>query len=209
MYKKMISIFLYAFLWLFFCSNQNKNANTDTLPEAYFDIDSAKIGKLFQNDDYGIRFNPPRAWELVSPEIFEKISEHVSYRGSDQEFSFKPIYIFLDQENGSMLSISVLSSVDDTVSTEDLLKRYRELLDVRFGSSELKKVAFSKDGIGFLQFLIQEKDKVIFKLLFENLENQVIQLDYIVSRTIYPSEVKAIESSIGSILLVRKGGRTW
>ena len=186
------------------CSSDDTSENTNNIPELQFDIDTTKLGETYRRDDYGIMLYPPKGWDLVSAEVLQQFKKQLSKNISAQEVSFEPIDMFFNEENQSILSIAHIIEVNKQRTTEqDLLKNYRELLTSKINSSQLKKGEFFKDGIHFVQFLIQDGERVIFKLLLQNSKKQVIELDYIILQNVYNSEVKAVESSIGTIDLIK------
>jgi hypothetical protein len=69
-------------------------------------------------------------------------------------------------------------------------------------SPKVKKAVYMKDGIKITQFLIQKNNIVNFRLLFNNGDGKLLQFDYLAGIRDYSLEVKAIESSIGSIKLI-------
>jgi hypothetical protein len=82
------------------------------------------------------------------------------------------------------------------------IRAYEKLLQNKFSAATIKKGEFTKDNLKFVQFLIQKENLITFKLLFQNSQNELIQFDYIVPKENYVSEVKSIESSIGSIKII-------
>jgi hypothetical protein len=188
-----------------YCGSDEVSENTAKAPELQFNIDMAKLGAVYQQDDYGITLYPPKGWELVSAEVFQQLKEQISKNISVQEVSFEPIDMFFNEENQSILSIAHIIDVNKQgITDQDLLKKYQEFLTSEINSSLLKKGEFLKDGIHFVQVLIQDGDRVIFKLLVQNVKNQLIEFDYIVLKSTYNSEVKAIESSIGTISFINE-----
>jgi hypothetical protein len=94
------------------------------------------------------------------------------------------------------LYISQLGGIEDSTSVD----KYKDLIQKNF--SPTKVGDFLKDNILFTQYLIQDENRINFKLLFFNPKDQLIQFDYILQKDSYVLELKAIESSIGSIKLI-------
>jgi len=181
---------------LVFCSRENKNSSEE-IAEMGFEVDSTKLELTSYNQDLGIQFNAPREWKPIHRSLFEEFSKQSStifLEGND--FNVSPIFIFLNQQNNSFLYISQFQNLEDSTG----LKKYKDLIQ---GILSPTKVGdFLKDNIIFTQYLIQDEKRINFKLLFFNSQNQLIQFDYIVPNDCYLSELKAIESSIGSIRLL-------
>jgi len=199
MYKLPISFkFLTIFIIVIvsFCSRENNNTSEKT-PELIFEVDSTQIELTNYGQDLGIQFNTPKEWNLIPQSLFKEFSKQIAtnfLEGND--FKAKPISIFLNQQNKSCLYISQFQNLQDSTS----VKKYKDLIQRNF--SPTKVGDFLKDDIIFTQYLIQNDAQINFKLLFFNSKNQLIQFDYIVPTNSYLSELKAIESSIGSIKLL-------
>ena len=192
--SKFLIITLISFL--LFCSKQNKTSSPE-VTELAFEVDSTRL-ELTRHDQYlGIQFNSPKGWTLTPKTLFEAFSKQESstfLEGSD--FKISPISIFLNQEKKSILYISQMHGFQDSTSVD----KYKDLIQRIFSPNKVGD--FFKDNILFTQYLIQDENRVNFKLLFFNSKNQLIQFDYIVPNNFYISELKAIESSIGSIHLI-------
>ena len=199
MFKLPISFkFLTTFIIVIvlFCSRENNNTSEKT-EELTFEVDSTKLELTSYNQDLGIQFNAPKGWTPISHTIFEQFSKRdtvVFIENSD--IKIQPKSIFFNEAHKTLLYISQLQKLEDSTWVE----KYKGLIQTKF--SPVKVGDFLKDDILFTQFLIQDKHLVTFKLLFFNLNNQLIQFDYIIPKDTYLSEIKAIESSIGSIKLI-------
>ena len=176
-----------------FCSKQDQNG-TNEINELKFEVDSTKLEIRTRNTDLGIQFNSPKDWMPISHELLEDFSKrNASEYLKASGFVWKPISIFLNKKNESLLYISLVQGQDDTSS----ITMYKDLIQKNIASA--KAGDFIKDGIHFSQILVQDNERVNFKLLFFNSKNQLIQFDYVIPNQFYISELKAIESSIGSI----------
>jgi hypothetical protein len=181
---------------LLFCSEQDKTSS-QKVAELEFEIDSSKVEHITHNTDLGIQFNSPKGWTLIPQALFEEFSKRNSaifLEGVD--FTINPISIFLNKENKSLLYISQLGGIEDSTSVD----KYKDLIQKNF--SPTKVGDFLKDNILFTQYLIQDENRINCKLLFFNPKDQLIQFDYILQKDSYVLELKAIESSIGSIKLI-------
>lgn len=192
--NKSLNITLVALL--LFCSKSDR-LPSEKVTELAFEVDSIKLELASVDQNLGIQFNSPKGWTLIPQKLFEAFSQQDStifLKGSD--FALAPISIFLNQDSKSLLYISQMRGIQDSVSIDG----YKNLIQGKF--SPTKAGDFLKDNILFTQYLIQNESRVNFKLLFFNSKNQLIQFDYIIPKDVYLSELKAIESSIGSIKLI-------
>lgn len=192
----IIIAFITLITLLLFCSKPDKTSSQE-VAELVFEVDSTRL-ELTSHDRYlSIQFNSPKGWTLIPKRLFEAFSKQDSsifLQGAD--FKITPISIFLNQESKSLLYISQIHGIQDSASVD----KYKALIQRTF--SPTKVGDFLKDNILFTQYLIQNENHVNFKLLFFNSKNQLVQFDYIIPKDFYVSELKAIESSIGSIKLI-------
>ena len=192
-FKRLIVLFS---LSLFFCSNQEQQSNSQSL-ELSFDVDSTKIGSFVENTDFGFSFGTPKGWTKIPDALFAEFSKQtpgVQVNGS--QFVCSPVAIFLNKDNQSLLYISHIQAADDSIA----INSYQRMIQARFSTA--KTGDFINNNIRFRQFLIQDEMRINFKLLFFNSKNRLFQFDYIVPKKFYVPELKAIESSIGSIKLI-------
>jgi len=183
-------------VFLLFCSKQEKTSSLETA-ELTFEVDSTKLELTVYNQDLGIQFNAPKEWTPIPRSLFEEFSKQISSNFLEGDgFKVSPVSIFLNQQNKCLLYISHLQNLEDSTT----VKKYKDLIQTTF--SPTKVGDFLKDDIIFTQYLIQDDAQINFKLLFFNSKNQLIQFDYILPNDSYLSELKAIESSIGSIKLL-------
>ncbi len=193
-------IFLTTFVFVFalYCSRQDQDSSK-RIAELTFEVDSTKLELTSVDQNLGIQFNSPKGWALAPKTLFEAFSKQDSsifLEGAG--FKITPISIFLNQESKSLLYISQMREIQDSASVD----KYKGFIQRTF--SPTKVGDFLKDNILFTQYLIQDEIRVNFKLLFFNSKNQLIQFDYIIPKDVYLSELKAIESSIGSVKLIEQ-----
>jgi len=188
------------FLTLIVGCVSHKNDDSDRPDEMEFNIDPELLGSTVHLDEKGISFQPPREWTQLSDEIFDEAVRQLKQFQTDHEyFSIHPVNIFLHPRHGSTLIISEISADESFSDPSEMIERFHKKLEDRFEDQNVRETVFLKDGIYFHQYLIQSQDKVNFKLLFYNAAADLFQVDYVVPRSVYLSESRAIESSIGSI----------
>jgi len=162
-----------------------------------FNIDSALIAPETVIDGYKLSFNPP-AGLARSEEFLKKLNSGVEISNREQKEIFtRPVDVFVDSSFNIVVVSAVESAVKDSVAGG--LTKVTGAIKKQFSAEKMKFAEFLKDDIRISQFLIQDSVNVIFKLLLENPDKKVMQFDYIIPQSNYRNEIKAIESSIGSI----------
>ncbi len=161
-----------------------------------FDVDPGRLGVAVEAADHGIRFQAPAGWEPLAASAIDSIGRAVALLGD--VFDLRPRYVFLDPSTGSLLSVATVS-LPDSLTFDEQIAHYGALLADQFPSDTLRQGQYLKDGIHIAQFLVHPPGRVTFKLLFESPFGTLLQFDYLVPAAQYPGQIKAIESSIGSI----------
>lgn len=164
-------------------------------PSMEFTVDPALLGDKVVLPEQDVQFQPPVSWRAVEASNRESLEQALPVSDS---LAFRPLHIFLDETSGSVLSVAEFS-FDEGLPFEEQMKRYGDVLAQRFAGDSLRQTLFLKEGLPVAQFLVQPAGLVNFKLVFEAPYEGLIQFDYVVPRAQYPREVRAIESSIGSI----------
>lgn len=197
-FKKVIIILL-SVLFLVACDNSKESSKPDELK---FNVDEAKLGSEITNESLGVKFNPPLSWNAIDSTLIAKMKGQLktqTVRNDSIKVTLKDV--FMKQENRSLLSISKLSFNNSITSPKEF---YDEKVTNKFSRASLfKRGEFLKDDIKFIQYLVQNGGNVNFKLLFNNEDNETIQFDYILNKKNYSNQLRAIESSIGSIKLIK------
>jgi hypothetical protein len=186
-------------IFLLGCTGERERQDK-VVAEMQFEVDQSLLGSRIATDIYGIQFHPPVDWDQVSPDVFtEAYRRLVPDEKVQHAFEIKPEYIFLNRHNGSSLIVSHVGITDPEMDRGHVLQEFTNTLADRPEGSAARQTDFMKDGIHMHQFLIQSDEIVNFKFLMFTKTDALFQLDYVVPRNVYPAEIKAIESSIGSI----------
>jgi len=194
---KKITLYLCLIIFLITCAKKEKN-DSAKLIELQFQIDSTAIANNFTDNNLGFQFNPPLFWNSYNIDALSSKNQT-----GDTNFVFHPQHIFANENQTGILIINTIESRQITTFTEE----YNLFLKNQFGNNLIKQGQFLKYNRIVSQYLIQDSARVVFKLLFKNYLGEMIQFDYIIAANFYPSLIKAIESSIGTIKLVNnKGG---
>ena len=120
-----------------------------------------------------------------------------------QELKITPRWIFLNEDSQAMWIVSRLNDVD-LVPDETLLKTLTTAYRNQFPNATVQSTVFMKDAFRIHQLMVIAVDFVLVKLICDAPETLVFEVDYRVPRDVYQTELRAIESSIGSINLIHK-----
>ncbi len=189
-------IVLFAALLITIACNSAEEENADALK---FQVDSALLEKARALDPYQIIFRAPKNWKKIDKVLFDSLRARVAMEREEMGFSLVPLEIYSKQENEAMLSVSEIRIPSDK---DAVLDTYYSQLENAFPGFEVKQGIFTSGGLFFRQYLIYSTDRVMFKLIThkDTTDTHYLQFDYIIPREHYGNEIKAIESSIGSII---------
>lgn len=171
--------------------------------ELSFEINEALLGPSFADSTLRFSFHPPIGWEQVPDTTMEKVQEELSdVIGQENGIQVTPIRFFINKEKGSSCTLSRVIGLDLSRQAQGSLEEYESLLRAKFPGASVKKGTFRIHEINVFQFLITDEQRVIFKLLCSDFQKQTFQVDYVVPRSVYRQQIKAIESSIGSFWML-------
>jgi hypothetical protein len=184
-------------LFIISCGTEERGGEIE-IPEMKFFVNSEILGESIHDSVLNVVFNPPMQWEPLQDDLFAELLRRVDTRQGDWDsINITPVHMFINSGRGSSLTVSTMRFRNGS-ETENL-KSYDTSIREHFNDIDLLYTVFVKDGIYFHQYLLQNDDMINFKLLTQESDGTMLQWDYVVPRQAYTFEVRAIESSIGSI----------
>ncbi len=193
-----VHILLGILLFAVSCANHEKDTGDEG--EMQFTIDASLLGGQIADTVSHFSFQPPIRWNRIPEELFTEASRKIeANRDDDALFSALPLYIFIDSVYSSSLIVSMIRFAEENSDTSGLMRLYGSILQNRSPESEIMYTDFIKDGIRFYQYLLRDDHTINFKLIASGRGDQLLQWDFIVPEAVYAYEIRAIESSIGTI----------
>ncbi|MBA4407282.1 hypothetical protein C0389_08415 [bacterium] len=166
----------------------------------YFSFDKNLTGMEVVDQELGLKFYPPKNWELQQTSISKKIETRDSANPKDN-FVYSPTYIFFEKSTGGLLSVGKVVTADTTLAKSARLNFYKGLISTKHKNDKLVSGDFVHSKIYFSQFKIEKYNLVSFKLFFLNLNSEIIEFDYTIPANYLEGIQPSIKSSIGSIRL--------
>lgn len=164
----------------------------------YFSFDRSNLGIEIVDQEMGIKFYPPKEWELRQTSISRKIESRDSSNPADQ-FIYHPTYVFFNNSTGGLLSVGRVTADDTTLTGSARINFYKGLLNTKHKNDNLSTANFVHSKLYFSRFKIQKQNLVSYKLIFENKRGEIIEFDYTIPQDNLESADPSIKSSIGSI----------
>ncbi|MBI5809166.1 MAG: hypothetical protein HZA74_12275 [Ignavibacteriales bacterium] len=188
--KKVFLALLFVSIW-FGCS---KDINDE---EISFIVDQSKLGIEMSDYDLGVKFHPPKNWELQPASLSKKIES----RNSTESFIYEPIYLFFNDSSQAVLSVGKVVSLDSSVSKSAQINFYKSLLLSKYKENNVRFSSFTHNKINFTQLIFEKGNLISYKIIFLNGDNDIIQFDFSFRSEFKKNILINIKASIGSIKL--------
>jgi hypothetical protein len=162
--------------------------------EFAFTVDSTRLGT--QTGVAGITFRVPRGWMAADSSILARVRQIAS--DDTSEFSVDPQNVFIGSDIGGILiattyRVKPAAAEGFTGWTHRYLKAYR----AAHPEINLQEEWLLLSNAHAVQLMAMDTLRVQFKFLIES--DPVVSLDFSVPRTAWEKEVRAVESSLGTI----------
>ena len=168
-----------------------------------FNVDETLLEPTVTDTVLKIAIAAPKNWKQIDDSMLAQVVNTLESQLTAQDLQVVPRWIFLNEGSQAMCVVSELNGVeiapDDTL-LETLTAAYRN----QFPNATVQQAVFIKDAFRVHQLMVIAADFVRIKLICDAPETLVFEVDYHVPRDVYQTELRAIESSIGSITLIHK-----
>ena len=163
-----------------------------------FNVDETQLEPVVTDTVLKIAIAAPKNWKQIDDSMLAQVVNKLEPQLTPQNLQIVPRWIFLNEGSRAMCVVSELNGVetapDDTL-LETLTTAYRN----QFPNAKVQQTIFMKDAFRIHQLMVIAADFVLIKLICDAPETLVFEVDYRVPRDVYQTELRAIESSIGSI----------
>jgi len=163
-----------------------------------FQIDSNLLEPKIRDVELGIEVSPPIGWKksFLNPDNQIDLNQLQALK---MLIGSNPQHIFQHQQTNSCCIVSKFteSSLD---LNETFSSQIQKVLKEQFPKADVNHSSFSKNGLLINQILFISEKHVIIKLICTGDVLAAFEVVYIIPRVAYINQLRAIESSIGSIL---------
>lgn len=181
------------------CTKQETPKNET--PLVTFQVNRQLLGDSVASTLYKITFFPPKDWITLPKDIEEQFRSKLE-QANTGDIRPQPLYVFVAKKSKATLMVSSLefAQLDTNVAMKRLY--YVNRIKSQIDSTMLRVAEFRKGTIVCTQCVIRTPTQISFKLLIES-EQKLLQFDYIILLSVYNQEIRAVESSIGSIITIQ------
>ena len=180
------------------CDSPNSQKRTDEA--LVFNVDRTRLEPAITDTTLKLEISAPKGWKTLEntmlAEVIDRLGDTLS-----QGLQMTPRWIFLNEQSPAMCVVSRLEG-GAVPPNDTLLKTLEIAYRTQFPEATVQRTIFMKDAFRVHQLMVGTSDFVLIKLICNAPENPVFEVDYVVPNDFYKTELRAIESSIGSITLI-------
>ena len=162
--------------------------------EFTFAIDSSRLGG--QTEVAGISLRIPRGWVVADANVMDRVRQAAQQDTSD--FPVEPQGVFISPSVGGVLVATTYKSKPAvTEGFTGWTRRYLKIYRSAHPQLDIQEEWLLLGDLHAVQLMAMDTLRVQFKFLIES--DPVVSLDYSVPRAAWEQEVRAVESSLGTI----------
>ena len=176
------------------------NAQKRTHETLTFNVDPTRLEPAITDTTLKIEISAPKGWKAIEDAMLTEVIDTLGDTLT-QELQMVPRWVFLNENSRAMCVVSRLEG-GAVPPNDTLLKTLETAYRAQFPKATVQRAIFIKDAFRVHQLMVAASDFVLIKLICNAPENPVFEVDYVVPRDVYGTELRAIESSIGSINLI-------
>ena len=165
-----------------------------------FQVDETRLEPAIADTTLSIKIAAPKHWKKIDEAMLAQVIKALDTHPIP-ELQPVPRWIFLNAASRAMCIVSTFNNVN-VAPDATLLKTLTIAYQNQFPNATVQSAIFMKDAFRIHQLMVSAADFVHIKLICDAPETLVFEVDYRVPRDVYPTELRAIESSIGSIDLI-------
>ena len=192
-----LQFLLYSIVIGSFVGCDSPNAQKQPYETLAFKVDETRLEPIVTDTTLRIKIAAPRDWKKIDDSMLTQVVDKLNVQ-SIPELQIVPRWIFLNESSQAMCVVSELNGVE-IAPDETLLKTLTTAYRNQFPKATVRQAVFMKDAFRIHQLMVIAVDFVLIKLICDAPETLVFEVDYRVPRDVYQLELRAIESSIGSI----------
>ncbi len=176
------------------------NAQKRTHETLTFNVDPTRLEPAITDTTLKLQISAPKGWKAIEDAMLAEVIDRLDDTLT-QGLQMVPRWVFLNENSGAMCVVSRLEG-GAVPPNDTLLKTLETAYRTQFPKATVQRAIFMKDAFRVHQLMVGTSDFVLIKLICNAPENPVFEVDYVVPKDVYGTELRAIESSIGSINLI-------
>lgn len=196
--RKLAPILLLA-LSLFVLSCGDKKSSEDIKTEEV-KMDEIILSDMVIDEEFGISYQVPVKWELMSSELTERYVARLDKERFDGNFIvYQPKAIYFNSAISGLLRIGSIDKNKDSDLKELTIPKYITLYEKFNSSKNIKQKKIQTNNLVITQLIIEKSNLISFKNIFMNKSGKIVQFDFSIQKKDYENNKKTIETSLASI----------
>ena len=197
---KFLQLLLCGFIVVNLVGCDSPNAQKRTAETLTFNVDPTRLEPAITDTTLKLEIAAPKGWKAIEDAMLAEVIDRLGDTLT-QGLQMVPRWVFLNENSRAMCVVSRLEG-GAVPPNDTLLKTLETAYRTQFPKATVQRATFMKEAFRVHQLMVVASDFVLIKLICNAPENPVFEVDYVVPRDVYQTELRAIESSIGSINLI-------
>ena len=165
-----------------------------------FNVDPTRLEPVTTDTTLKLEISAPKGWKAIEDAMLSEVIDRLGDTLT-QGLQMVPRWVFLNENSQAMCVVSRLEG-GAVPPNDTLLQTLETAYRTQFPEATVERAIFMKDAFRVHQLMVGTPEFVLIKLICNAPKNLVFEVDYVVPRDVYGTELRAIESSIGSINLI-------
>ncbi len=183
------------------CSEERQHSGLHRAPVMQFEVDPTLLGPVVRDSTLRISFQPPLAFVPVDSVEHREIRDQIRQgRHGGDPLANDPVQLF--EIPGTPARIKIGRFLEPPVGGMDneWIERCREIMEQQVAPAEVLQDVFRiGETVLAVQFLVQSPQMILFRIICQGPGPEPVLIDYLLPRDLYELEVRAVESSIGTV----------
>jgi len=165
-----------------------------------FRVDPARLGARFEHRGAGLALRAPAGWDALPDSLVNAAMARLRDAGTaigTHEPEMLAVYRAVPE--GATLAVSRYDGELAPAARDSLALLHLATMRAQHPGGQVDDGRFVYRGFEIVQLRAVDSTTVAFKLLLSRKARPLMQLDYVVPRSIYSRELESVESSIGSL----------
>jgi hypothetical protein len=165
-----------------------------------FRVNPERLGARFADTGAGFTLAAPAGWDALPESLLAAAMDRLR-AGGEAPAGAEPalLALYREEPEGALLAVSSYAREFTPSSRDSLAMLHLRAMQKRHAGGQVADGRFVYRGYEVVQIRAVDDRAVAFKLFLSRPGRSLVQLDYVVPRGIYPRELEAVESSIGSL----------
>ena len=165
-----------------------------------FRVNPDRLGDRFESPGTGLTLRAPAGWNALPESLVLAAMDRLRAAGTgigDTEPEMLALY--RGAPEGATLAVSRYDVELPSSARDSLALLHLQAMRRQHPAAQVDDGRFAYRGYEVVQLRAVDSLTVAFKLLLSRKSQPLVQLDYVVPRSVYSRELEAVESSIGSL----------